>query len=86
MSAEPDQMTEYDWFGEARCRETRDNLEAAIKAYEKAIEINPEFAKAWYYKAKLHHRLGQEDKAKECAKKAIELKPTWEKYVQDILG
>ncbi len=86
MAAEPDQMTEYDWFGKARSCETRGDLEEAIKAYEKAIDINPDFAKAWYYKAKLHLRLDQKDKAIECAKKALELKPSWEKFVKDIIG
>ncbi|MFW9887583.1 MAG: tetratricopeptide repeat protein [Candidatus Thorarchaeota archaeon] len=55
MAAAPDEMTQYDWFGQARIYETTDDYESALQAYEKALEPDPDFAKAWFYKAKLHN-------------------------------
>ncbi|MHA1907040.1 MAG: tetratricopeptide repeat protein [Candidatus Thorarchaeota archaeon] len=85
MSAEREDFTEYDWFGEARCQETGGDPEAALKAYSESIKLNPNFAKAWYYKALLHYELGQKDEALECAKKALEIKPNWEKHIRKNL-
>ncbi|MFW9848490.1 MAG: tetratricopeptide repeat protein [Candidatus Thorarchaeota archaeon] len=85
MSAAKEDYTEYDWFGEARIRETQGDLNGALEAFAESIKLNPGFAKAWYYKALLHYELGQKDKALECAKKVLELKPTWEKYIRKNL-
>lgn len=85
VSAELDDFTEYDWFGEARIRETAGNIEGAIDAFAEAIKLNPNFAKAWYYKALLHFQLGQNEDAIFCAKKAVELKPSWEKHLKKNL-
>ena len=82
MSVTKEDFTEYDWFGEARIRETSGDLEGALIAFEEALKLNPSFAKAWYYKAELHYKLGQIDKAKECARKAVEFKPTWKSYFE----
>ncbi len=81
----PDEMTQYDWFGQARIHEVAGDLEEALKAYEEAINIDPKFAKAWFYKAKLHLQLGQKKQAKEAAEKALELEPKWEKHVKKLL-
>ncbi len=85
MSIEPENYTEYDWFGEARIREKAGDSEGALRAYEEAVNINPNFEKAWFYKAQLHHQLGQKDEAIACAKKTLELKPAWEKHVRKFL-
>ena len=85
LSAEPEDMTEYDWFGEGRIRETAGNIEGAIEAFGKAIKLNPNFGKAWYYKALLHFELDQKEDAIACAKKAMEIKPDWEKYLRKNL-
>jgi tetratricopeptide (TPR) repeat protein len=85
MAAAPDEMTQYDWFGQARIHEITDDYESALQAYEKALEIDPSFAKAWYYKAKLHHQLGQKSDALKCGRKALELKPDWESHLRKFL-
>jgi len=85
MSIEPEDYTEYDRFGEARIREIAGDSEGALKAYEEAIKLNPRFEKAWFYKAQLHHKLGQKDEPIVSAKKTLEQKPAWEKHVQKLL-
>ena len=85
MAASPDEMTQYDWFGQARIHETQEEYDQAIQAYERSLEIDPSFAKAWFYKAKLHYKLGQKKEAKECVEKVLELEPDWEKYVKKYL-
>lgn len=82
MAAELDEMTQYDWFSQARIHETTGNDKKAIKAYEESIKLDAKFAKAWFYKAKLHYKLGEKDLAKECVKRALELEPDWEKYIK----
>jgi tetratricopeptide (TPR) repeat protein len=85
LSADAEDRTEYDWFGEARCQETSGDNEAALAAYSESIKLNPKFAKAWYYKALLHYELGQKEEALACAKKALEIKPDWEKHIRKNL-
>ncbi|MFX1481775.1 MAG: tetratricopeptide repeat protein [Promethearchaeota archaeon] len=82
MSAEIHERTQFDWFSEARIQEIKGNDEEALKAYEESIKLDPNYAKAWFYKAKLHYRLGQTDEVKECVKRVLQLEPDWEKYVR----
>ena len=82
LSATEDDMTEYDWFNEAKAMEARGEDENALNAYESAIQINGSFAKAYFWKAKLLHKLGRKDEALESAKKTLELEPKWEKHIQ----
>ncbi|MGY5880635.1 MAG: tetratricopeptide repeat protein [Candidatus Thorarchaeota archaeon] len=85
MAAGLDEMTQYDWFSHARVFETTGNDEKAIEAYEESLKLDPKFAKAWFYKAKLHYKLGQKDLAKECVKHTLEIKPDWESYVKKYM-
>jgi len=85
MAAELNEMTQYDWFSQARVYETTGNLEKALEAYEEALKLDPQYAKAWFYKAKLHHKLGQMDLAKECVKRTLEIKPDWKNHVKKYL-
>ncbi|MHA2140171.1 MAG: tetratricopeptide repeat protein [Candidatus Thorarchaeota archaeon] len=85
MAAAPEEMTQYDWFAQARIHEIADEYDSAFQAYRNALEIDPKFAKAWYYKAKLHQQLGQESDAVICGKKVLELKPEWEHHVRKFL-
>jgi len=85
MSADPNHMTQYDWFSQARIHETMGDDEKALAAYEESVKIDPQHAKAWFYKAKLHYRLGQMALAKECAKNVLRLKPEWESHVKKYL-
>ena len=47
----------------------------AIAAYNRAIELKPNFAYAWIGKGEAFYRLGNYEKAREVAQKAIKLKP-----------
>jgi tetratricopeptide (TPR) repeat protein len=85
MSAAPEDMTQYDWFSQARIHETMGNDQKAIEAYEESIRLDPKFAKAWFYKAKLHYKLGQKDLARECVERVLELEPDWERYIKKYL-
>lgn len=47
----------------------------SLKKLEKAIKYDPDNAKAYHYKAELHRRLGEFDKAEENYQKALDLEP-----------
>ena len=85
MAAELDEMTQYDWFAQARVYETTGETKKAIEAYEESLKIDPKFAKAWFYKGKLHYKLGEIDQAKECVKHTLEIKPEWENHVKKYM-
>ncbi len=85
MAADIKDRTQYDWFSVARIYETKGQDNEAMKAFEESIKLDPNYAKAWFYKAKLHYKLGQKDQVKECVSRVLELKPEWEKYIQKYL-
>ncbi|MHA2210644.1 MAG: tetratricopeptide repeat protein [Candidatus Thorarchaeota archaeon] len=43
MAAAPDEMTQYDWFAQARIHEVADEYDSALRAFDKALEIDPNF-------------------------------------------
>ena len=47
----------------------------AIKAYDKAIEINPQNSMAWYNKGNVFTNLNKYDEAIKAYDKAIEINP-----------
>jgi len=49
--------------------------EEALEAYEKAIELKPDYAEAWTTKGTIFHQLNRHEEALEAYEKAIELKP-----------
>lgn len=85
MAAELDEMTQYDWFSQARIHEATGKDEKALEAYEESLKIDPKFAKAWFYKARLHYKLGQKDLAKECVKRTLDIMPDWESHVKKYM-
>ena len=82
LSAETDDYTEHDWYQEGRIKEKTGDSEGALEAYSESLKINPEYPEALYYKALLLYKLGRKDESLECAKKAMEVKPSWEKHIQ----
>ena len=48
-------------------------FEEAIEAYNKAIEINPQYAKAWYNKGNALDELGKHEESLKALDKAKEL-------------
>ncbi|WP_292460377.1 tetratricopeptide repeat protein [Methanothermococcus sp.] len=47
------------------------NHEAALKYFNRAIEIKPTYIDAWFYKTLALRNLGRYDEALECFKKAL---------------
>jgi tetratricopeptide (TPR) repeat protein len=85
MSANPEDMTQYDWFSQARIYETMGEDAKALEAYEESVRLDPKYAKAWFHKAKLHYKLKQMDLAKDCVKRVLELEPDWKSYIEKYL-
>ena len=52
--------------------------EEAIAAFDKAIEIDPQCAKAWNNKGIALDKLAKHEEAKEAFEKALEINPTIE--------
>ncbi|MEW6095289.1 MAG: tetratricopeptide repeat protein [bacterium] len=50
----------------------------AIFCFDKAIELDPEFAYAWNNKGVALYYLGKYWKARRCAKKVLEIDPDYE--------
>ncbi|MFW9817501.1 MAG: tetratricopeptide repeat protein [Candidatus Thorarchaeota archaeon] len=85
MAADIEERTQFDWFSIARIYEIRGQHEDALKAYEESVKLDPTYAKAWFYKAKLHYKLGQKKKAEDCVKQVLELEPDWKKYIEQYM-
>jgi tetratricopeptide (TPR) repeat protein len=51
--------------------------DAAIKAFDKAIEMNPKCAAAWNNKGRVLYSLGRHKEAIRCSKRAIDLDPSY---------
>lgn len=54
-----------------------ENYDKAIECYEKAIELNPEYAMAYNNRGYSYNKLGEEEKAIEDYSKAIEINPEY---------
>jgi len=67
------------YFNMGLCYEMLNQPEMAMKAYEKAINSNPDFAKAYHNLGILYLMFGQRDKALTTLKKASELDPNYKK-------
>jgi serine/threonine protein kinase/Tfp pilus assembly protein PilF len=63
----------YNYYLEGRKYHVRGDNRRAIKLYEKAVEIDPEFASGYRIMASANLNLGNRTKAKEYYQKAIEL-------------
>ena len=75
----------YELYREAKSYEANGQYNDALKAYGQAIEIDADYAHAWYYKSRLHYKLQQYDEAKYCAEKALKIAPSWQKHIQQII-
>jgi len=52
-----------DWYNEANALYSQGKFDEAIKAYDNAIEINPQYEDAWFYKGDAFYRLSKFDEA-----------------------
>ena len=55
----------------------KEKYDLALKTYEKAIELKPDYAEAWSNKSFALAKLGRFDEALKASEKAIELKPDY---------
>jgi Flp pilus assembly protein TadD len=70
------------WIKKGIALEILNKHEEAIKACDKAIEINPLNWNAWYAKGIALEKLGKSNEATKAYKKAVELNPKLLKYGQ----
>jgi len=47
----------------------------ALECYDKALEINPQYATAWYCKGAVLYRMEQKSEALQCYDKSITIDP-----------
>jgi superkiller protein 3 len=70
------------WFHKGSELMSSEKYNEAIKAYDKAIEINPLNWNAWYAKGIALEKLGKSNEATKAYKKAVELNPKLLNYGQ----
>ena len=63
------------WYNKGIALDDLGRYEEAIKAYDKAIELKPDYQKAWYNKGIALRKLYSYEEALEAFNKAIEIKP-----------
>ncbi|MDI6704493.1 MAG: tetratricopeptide repeat protein, partial [bacterium] len=68
-------MSEKEWFNKGVELGKLRRHKEAIKAFEKAIEINPQYAEAWVNKGFCLGELGIDEEAIKAFEKAIEINP-----------
>lgn len=68
-------MNAEEWFNQGVALGKEDKLEEALKAFEKAIEIDPRYAWAWNNKGVALDRLSRHDEALKAFEKVIEIDP-----------
>ena len=66
-----------DWNEEGARVYNYGDHKGALKCYDKAIEINPEYALAWNNKGEVLFRLDKNEEAMKCYDKAIEINPEY---------
>jgi tetratricopeptide (TPR) repeat protein len=73
FSANPDAQN---YYSKGLDESKADNHKKAIKYFEKAVKIDPEFAFAWDNMGLAYRKLGDYDKALEFYKKSLEIDPS----------
>jgi tetratricopeptide (TPR) repeat protein len=67
-------LTAIDWFKKGYTFTLSGNYQEAIDAYDKSIELNPNFAEAYYIRGTAYYNLGDPKRAIQDLDKTIELK------------
>jgi tetratricopeptide (TPR) repeat protein len=55
------------------CQDCLDKKEDAIASYNKALQIDPSHAEAWFNKGMILKKMGQTKEATQCIEKSIDL-------------
>ena len=63
------------WNNKGLALDDINKYDEAIKAFDKAIEINPQYSLAWYNKGRALYKLNKFDEAIKAYDKAIEIDP-----------
>ena len=61
----------------------QEKYEQSIDQYNKALEMDPQYAAAWYNRAVCYHRLGKYENMFSDMEKAISLDPENQKYIRE---
>ncbi len=72
---ESDNLSAADWLSKGNDQLFSGNLQAAIASYDRAIEIKPDYHKAWYNRGLALDDLGRNEDAIASYDRAIEIKP-----------
>ncbi len=80
-----DNLDHFEYYRRAKSFEKTGHFDDALSAYAKAIQVNEDYAHAWFYKAKLHYQLGQYKECVECTERALKLAPDWSDHCNKML-
>ena len=78
------QLTAKEWFNKGVALNDVSDNATAVKAFEKAIKLDAQYADAYYRLGWTHNELGAYDKAIEHLKKAVELKKDYAFALQEM--
>ncbi|MDP2767989.1 MAG: tetratricopeptide repeat protein, partial [Candidatus Methanoperedens sp.] len=80
------EKTATKWLDDGNVLLKLKRYEAAIKCYDKAIEIDPNYASIWFFKGEALAELKRYEEAIKCYDKAIEINPNfeWAKNIRKI--
>lgn len=70
--SEKERMQEADLFGHGLVEKSKGNISEALLFFEKALEIDPQDAAAWYEKARILLQMSRNDEALDAAKQAVD--------------
>jgi tetratricopeptide (TPR) repeat protein len=77
QSSQPNSTTAETYFKQGEDYRNNNQYDKAIAAYNKAIEVNPQFAEAYLYRGGVYYNLKEYDKAMADCNKAIEINPQY---------
>ena len=77
--------TRYGYYRKARMHEAEGQLDEALDAYDKAIEMSDSYSHAWFYKSRLLYRMEKYGECIGCAEKARQLEPTWNDHITKMV-